>query len=289
MDQHTHFHITNTDPVIRSLGNEWRLLERDPANLALINSCGLPGPKAQSLCDIAIRAGLGHTTPQETADTYLYRLVRLAVGTDIDSPCVRALATRIVLQRMLPAIITVAKRRGAVCDGGFNEAFSRLLTEAWSTIITFPVDRRTQKIAVNIIRDAESRAFWRADRLRRVDAQRHNLYATELLRVSQENADNEAIRNEAVELAETHLTAKELKIFNDMLAGVPSADIATRRGVTNRAVRHHRTALTNQLRSLALRNRNEFVTTNTLEPAIANPATIGSSTPVAASGSAATL
>ena len=289
MTSNTHFHITNPDPVIRSLSTEWRLLEKDPANLIAMVDCDLGGSDPESLCEIAMRAGLGNATPQDQADTYLYGITRIAVGSENVSPCVQALATRIVLQRVLPGLITVARRRGRVCDGGFHEAFGRVLTEAWSTIVTFPVERRTQKIAVNILRDSESRAFWRADRLQRMDAERHDLYSTEMLRVFEENTDNEEQLYQARQLAEEHLNAQELVVFDEMLNGVPSADTADRLGVTHRAVRYHRTALTNHLRSLARRNLNEFVTTKTLEPAIANPATIGSSTPVAASGSAATL
>jgi DNA-binding CsgD family transcriptional regulator len=199
------------------------------------------------------------------------------------------LAARIVIQRLLPGLISIASRRGRICDGGFDEAFSRVLTEAWTTVVHFPIERRTHKIAVNILRDSESRAFWRGDRAAKVEASRREIFVAEQLRTATENEDNEAMRIHAWEFAHDHLSGQLLDVFKEMFAGVSSAETASRLGLTERAVRYHRTAVTNQLRSLVLRNRNELVTTNTLEPAIANPATIGSNTPVAASGSAAML
>ena len=289
MQTNTHFHISNPNHVIRSLAGEWNLLERDPRNLRRCTRWGLTGNTPNTLCDLAVRAGLGQGCDQDLADKSLYELVCVAVHhggrvkADVD------LAARIVIQRLLPGLISIASRRGRICDGGFDEAFSRVLTEAWTTVIHFPVERRTHKIAVNILRDSESRAFWRGDRAAKVEASRREIFIAEQMRTSAENEDNETMRSYAWEFAHDHLTGQQLEVFKEMFTGVSSTDTAARLGLTERAVRYHRTAVTDQLRSLVLRSRNELVTTNTLEPAIANPAIIGSRTPVAANGSAATL
>ena len=289
MQTNSHFHITNPNHVIKSLAGEWNLLERDPRNLQRCIRWGLSGDAPNTLCDLAIRAGLGQGCEQDLADRSLYELVCVAVHHGGRTNADVKLAARIVIQRLLPGLISIASRRGRICDGGFDEAFSRVLTEAWTTVVHFPVERRTHKIAVNILRDSESRAFWRGDRAAKVEASRREIFVAEQLRTATENEDNEAMRIHAWEFAHDHLSGQLLDVFKEMFAGVSSAETARRLGLTERAVRYHRTAVTNQLRSLVLRNRNELVTTNTLEPAIANPATIGSNTPVAASGSAAML
>ena len=289
MQTNSHFHITNPNHVIKSLAGEWNLLERDPRNLQRCIRWGLSGDAPSTLCDLAIRAGLGQGCEQDLADRSLYELVCVAVHHGGRTNADVELAARIVIQRLLPGLISIASRRGRICDGGFDEAFSRVLTEAWTTVVHFPIERRTHKIAVNILRDSESRAFWRGDRAAKVEASRREIFVAEQLRTATENEDNEAMRIHAWEFAHDHLSGQLLDVFKEMFAGVSSAETASRLGLTERAVRYHRTAVTNQLRSLVLRNRNELVTTNTLEPAIANPATIGSNTPVAASGSAAML
>ncbi len=289
MQTNSHFHITNPNHVIKSLAGEWNLLERDPRNLQRCIRWGLSGDAPSTLCDLAIRAGLGQGCEQDLADRSLYELVCVAVHHGGRTNADVELAARIVIQRLLPGLISIASRRGRICDGGFDEAFSRVLTEAWTTIVHFPIERRTHKIAVNILRDSESRAFWRGDRAAKVEASRREIFVAEQVRTATENEDNEAMRIHAWEFAHDHLSGQLLDVFKEMFAGVSSAETASRLGLTERAVRYHRTAVTNQLRSLVLRNRNELVTTNTLEPAIANPATIGSNTPVAASGSAAML
>lgn len=289
MQTNSHFHITNPNHVIKSLAGEWNLLERDPRNLQRCIRWGLSGDAPSTLCDLAIRAGLGQGCEQDLADRSLYELVCVAVHHGGRTNADVELAARIVIQRLLPGLISIASRRGRICDGGFDEAFSRVLTEAWTTVVHFPIERRKHKIAVNILRDSESRAFWRGDRAAKVEASRREIFVAEQVRTATENEDNEAMRIHAWEFAHDHLSGQLLDVFKEMFAGISSAETASRLGLTERAVRYHRTAVTNQLRSLVLRNRNELVTTNTLEPAIANPATIGSNTPVAASGSAAML
>jgi DNA-binding CsgD family transcriptional regulator len=288
MQTNTHFHITNPNRVIRSLSNEWQILERDPENVRRTSQWNLAGTAPETLCDLAMRAGLGQGVDQSTADAFLYDLVCVAVTQPSRSEDAK-LASRIVIQRLLPGLISIASRRGRICDGGFDEAFGRILTETWSTIIEFPTERRKQKIAVNILRDSESRAFWRHDRAARVEASRKDIFRAEYERTADENLNNEWMRESAWEFAHENLAGQNLDVFKEMFAGVSSAETASRLGLTERAVRYHRTAVTNQLRSLVLRSRSELVTTNTLDPAIANPAIIGSSTPVAASGNAATL
>ena len=288
MNSH-HFHITNTEPVIRALANEWRLLERDEENLSRVANWDISCPTPETLCDVTIQAGLGQFVDQDSGDRVLYELVRIAVGSDHASESDSKLAARVVLQRLLPGLITIGSRRGRICDGGFTEAFSRVLSEAWTTLVEFPIDRRTQKIASNILRDSESRAFWRNERATKLELARREVLITESARVIAENEHNAEMYDTAWEIAHDHLSGRSLEVFEEMFDGVPSAETAERLGLTTRAIRYHRTAVTNQLRNLARLNLSELVTTNTLDPAIANPATIGSNTPVAANGSAATL
>ena len=113
------------------------------------NSWGLPGEPVSHLNEMMVRAGFGRPTTCDESDLYLAHLVRIAA----DDP----LAAQVVLHRLLPPLIDIAKRRGKLAPEGIEGAMTNVLARAWIVICSFPSDRRPRKIASNIVRDVE---YW---------------------------------------------------------------------------------------------------------------------------------
>ena len=147
-------------PVIRHLVEEWSMMSRGNHNLRRINGWGLPGTPLDNLDDVLVRAGFGTGITDSIGDQYLLLLVRRAAHDE--------LAARIVLQRILPPLLAIARRRGRIVRGGIDEALTETLSHAWELIRTYPVERRPAKIAANLVRDAEYFAFVRDSRKRAV-------------------------------------------------------------------------------------------------------------------------
>jgi hypothetical protein len=75
---------------------------------------------------------------------------------------------RLVLQRVMPGVLAVAKRRANLAPGTFREILHDLVANAWIAVCTYPLDRRPRKIAANLVRDIEYNTFTQQSRLRRV-------------------------------------------------------------------------------------------------------------------------
>lgn len=153
-------HPTAHLPVIRHLVEEWSMIGARTHNLRRINGWGLPGTPIDNLDDVLVRAGFGTSITDSNGDQYLLLLVRKAAHDE--------LAARIVLQRILPPLLAIARRRGRIIRGGIDEALTETLSHAWELIRTYPVDRRPAKVAANLVRDAEYFAFVRDSRRRTV-------------------------------------------------------------------------------------------------------------------------
>lgn len=103
-------------------------------------------------------AGGDRTIEPDVADTNLAALVRLAAVDDV--------AARLVLQRIVPGLVRAARRRQ---HAGMQQAFDELVGTAWVLVRTYPLERRPQRVAANLCRDAEYHAFVRPSRLRSGD------------------------------------------------------------------------------------------------------------------------
>jgi hypothetical protein len=75
---------------------------------------------------------------------------------------------RLVLQRVMPGVLSVAKRRANLAPGTFVEILHDLVANAWIAVCTYPLDRRPRKVAANLVRDIEYNTFTQQSRLRRV-------------------------------------------------------------------------------------------------------------------------
>ncbi|MFM8827590.1 MAG: hypothetical protein ACKORY_13010 [Actinomycetota bacterium] len=144
----------------RALVNEWDSMNRRRSVLRTANGWGLVDWPVESLDDLLVAAGFGQATDDSDGDHILWHLSVLAETDD--------LAARIVLQRILPPLFAIAKRRGRITPGGTPAALDDVLAVSWMVIKTYPHMRRPAKVAANLARDAEYAAFVRPARLRRV-------------------------------------------------------------------------------------------------------------------------
>lgn len=105
-----------------------------------------------SLEAVLAACGRDVTVPQDVADLRLAAVVAEALTGD-------QVATRLVLQRVFPALVQRAAARARLHQLAFGTVLDDLLAQAWLVISQYPLQTRPAKIAVNIIRDAEYRLF----------------------------------------------------------------------------------------------------------------------------------
>jgi hypothetical protein len=147
-----HHHRPLGDPLLR----DWQRRCADDDRL---------GPTLRAAGFIPFRGTPGRTADRTTeeqqgeagcgdADRVLAELVRRA-HTD-------AGAARTVLQRLLPGLIAIARRR-ARGHGSAHVLFDDLLANGWLVIRSYPVERRNCPVAAGLLRDIEYRTFaaWR--------------------------------------------------------------------------------------------------------------------------------
>ena len=167
------------------------------------------------------------------------------LGRLIEAGRVDELASRVVLQRLLPGLLATVRRRGP--DGELEE----LIGAAWLAIRAYRTDRRPQRIAANLVRDATYIAFTAPSRRRS---------ASEVAidpRLFEETPADESI-NAFEELARLLADARDAGLSDEdaelvrhlVRAGSPSA-VAAECHVTARTVRNRRDRATARLRELA--------------------------------------
>lgn len=243
-----------SSPLATALIAEWRRLASCPASSSRVLAWGLDdelgGPIEIAgdnvLDDLLVRTGFLAGRCDDEADRALGAVVRRAATDE--------LAARVVLQRLLPGLVAVARRR-ARRAGSSQRAFDEVLASAWIVIRGYPLDRRPRKIAANLVRDAEYEAFVRARRLRSA-SERPGL-AAEVALGSVVVFDDEPT-DAAAEVAELLVSAERHGVDDDDLdfvrawaTGLGTAALAERYAVCERTVRNRRRRIAHQLRALA--------------------------------------
>jgi DNA-binding CsgD family transcriptional regulator len=234
-------HPSGNTPAVRQLVDDWAALAAKPRYVRQVNEWGLPGAPIEHLDDALERAGFGREATCSEGDRYLAALIHRAKHDD--------LAGRIVLQRILPPLIAIAARRGRIVQGGFTEAFTLTVAQAWILIRTYPLDRRPAKIASNLVRDAEYHTFVREARMKRVD--QCNL-SEEMLGAapapSIEQTPESELRELLTQAQHQGLTERQIDILTRVGSGDSFDDIAADYGVSMRTVRGWRREAINVLR-----------------------------------------
>jgi DNA-directed RNA polymerase specialized sigma24 family protein len=219
---------------------EWSALSIAPSTLKRVNGWGLPGKRVANLDEVLIRAGFGLEATDSVGDQYLFKLVIRAANDE--------LATRIVLQRLLPPLISIAARRGKLARGGFDEALTDTVAQAWIQIRTYPIDKRPIKIASNLVRDSEYFAFVRDSRLKQLAV----AWGGDVIDMiptpeTQVNAEDE-VANLLTEASKWNLGPRSLSVLQQLADGKSFRSIAEDAGVNIRTVHSWRSTAINELR-----------------------------------------
>lgn len=220
---------------------DWDALRRDPAAVRRASAWQVTDRPFGDLDELLVHAGYGVAATPETERTLHALLVH---ATDDD------LAGRIVLQRILPGLLAVVRRRNT--GRGTDGAFEELLGAAWITIRTYGRDRRPSCLAAALIGLAAQRAF-------RSHTRRRSFTELPIDPVTVGNRSRPDADSPCEELAELLGAAREAGIDDEDLAfvrrllelGSPGL-MAEELDVTPRTIRNRRDRITYRLRRVAL-------------------------------------
>jgi DNA-directed RNA polymerase specialized sigma24 family protein len=187
-----------------------------------------------------VLAAVGYQTGWTTTNEAAMRALVLRAADD-------ELAARIAIQRILPGLLAVVRRRGAADDG-----LDELIGAAWICIRTFSPARQSGCVAAALIADADYRAFrsrWR----RRCAAERP-------AGLSLDRDDHEPTDTPAELLADLLARASAAGIPDDEIElarrvgceEISTEQLARELNVTARTVRNRRARVTDRLRQLAV-------------------------------------
>lgn len=228
--------------IITALFSEWEHLARQRQNVKRANDWQLPGDSVRHLNEILERAGFGIPTNDDTFDEYLSQLVTVAKQDD--------LASRIVLQRILPGLVSIAVRRSPIVAQGLSGAFDLVTASAWIVIRQYPIERRPQRVAANLLMDIEYAAFVRDGRLKSARSEDHfspeGLLGIEFGRVQAGDVEHDPVADaSALELLLHGLVAQglsknDIQMLRAVSQEVNSVQAAEVLGLSPRSVRNRR-------------------------------------------------
>lgn len=220
------------------LAQEWARLRSDPRHLDTVNGWRLINEPVSDLNQLLGHAGFEVASTRAT-EGCLRDLVLIAGNDD--------LAARIVVQRLLPGLLAVARRRRAESDRALDE----LLGAMWIAIRTYNPRRSPRSIAASLISDADYAAFRSAHR--RLSGQER---PTDIA-FDQQPAEHTASACEQLadllrQAAEAGVSDDDLALVRQLLKAPNTAAVAQSMRVTTRTVRNRRDRITNRLREVAL-------------------------------------
>lgn len=236
---------------------EWDELRRRPATRRRIARWDLPGPGTDDLDEVLRRAGYAGDRRSEVSDQYLHRLLTMAAHDE--------LAARVVLQRILPGLVVTARRRGRIEPGGPTRSFDELVASAWLVIRTFPVERRTRRIAANLLQDVEYQTFVQRRRLRScsevVSHELHRAPSDELDPARAVVDDPRRQLDELLQQASARGVARaDVELLRTLGAGVEVDTVAEGLGISDRAVRARRAKAVERVRAAVVEAQTAPVT-----------------------------
>jgi hypothetical protein len=182
----------------------------------------------------------------DLADERLAQVVTLATHDEF--------ATMLVLHRILPALVAVARRRGGEMLSNQQRAFGEILPHAWITIRTYPLDRRPHHVAAGLIRHIEYQAFVQQRRLRSAQEESVDsmLIAPGAVGLHGRRAGTDHPMDTVVavigEARTRGVDEADLSFALAWAAGADSRTLAETFGISDRMVRYRRNAVASRIR-----------------------------------------
>lgn len=217
--------LVNSPSAVRQARTWWSAQVVDPSSIA-------------SLDDVLTLVGFQGAREDVAADGHLLYLVSVAAHDE--------LATRVVLQRILPGLLAIAARRGRLPGLNGTEVFSEVAAAAWTLIRTYPVTRRPAKVAANLLRDVEYECFVRRQRMRSARDEVIVDRTPEPVRARDPHAV-EQIVEVLRDARDAGLPANDLRFLAELASGRHPDDIGLSLGCSARTVRTRRRVLTRVL------------------------------------------
>lgn len=241
-------------PILSRLQAEWRHITIRERELRIVRSWNLPGAPIRSLDELLERCGFvaSSTGPaprrpardaveEARADAQLLQLVTLARHDP--------LAARIVLQRIMPALCAVASRRSPTRERR-HELADELVANAWSVICNYPVERRRQRVAANLVRDI---GFETLVRPRRRRSSGEVPSTRDVIGEPEQHLDAEPLDELVGVLREARdakgISQADIDLICQLVNHGRPEHLAAILDVTPRTVRNHRDAVVHRLRS----------------------------------------
>lgn len=235
--------------LIRQLEQEWTVLRSSRAALATARSWQLPIVRFESLDELA--AAIAAVVPDgdsghdvdPTSEAAMIALLRVARHDD--------LAARVVLQRMLPGLVSTAARAGRA-GADVARTVDDLVTEAWPVIRNFDERRLGGFMIAKLVRSCE---YFVLERPRRRSWTCEPVAAPVLEQIPAP-VDEPSAMCELIELVhDGHrrgvIDPDDLALLAALLGSSTARDAAASLKVTTRTVRNRRKAVADRLRELA--------------------------------------
>ena len=228
--------------LLTRLQREWNLLSCRRSAVRRATAWQLTPRVLGSLDELLSLTGLGSNPLDDSCDAIMGRLVTLARHDD--------LAARVVLQRMLPGLSASAKRNTRTFDAALD-TFDELLSEAWTVIRSFPIERRDRYVIKNMLRDCEYRAFLKARRRMLVHDLTDPAHLDLAMEVDESSAEPLGVIVDLLARAKAAgMSDGDVQLVTTLLNTTTVNQAAAVLGVTDRTVRNRREMVVRQLRQL---------------------------------------
>lgn len=177
---------------------------------------------------------------ERSDDTILLALVELARSDE--------LAGRIVLQHLLPALISNTRRYRSYTDR--TDPIAQIMPAAWLAIRSYDVDRRRHHVAASLISDAVFQAFRR--QLRRCAASEQPTAPLSFTQAAHHDGPATALDEFVTVLRDARragVPADDLDLLRQLVRVGSPGIVAQQRKVTPRTVRNHRDRAVDHVRT----------------------------------------
>lgn len=220
------------------LALDWTRLRTRPDHCATADGWQLVDEPVRDLRQIL--DAVGFEQPADAAcEARLRRLVGIAAEDD--------LAARIVVQRLLPGLLAVVRRRRGQSDHVFEE----LLGAVWIAIRTFNPARSPRSIAASLIADADYAAFRAAARRRSAEEWPTDLDFDARPDVA-EPSSYEQLAEVLADAEAAGVDAADLDLVRMLLAAPTANHLAEVMQITPRTIRNRRARAVAKLRDATL-------------------------------------